>query len=191
MIRYGVCNAPPCHSRFSPHHFAQAADTGRSLALFDGKTLNGWQVCNGQATYRVENGAIIGRDGRRLSQTASFAPPRDYGDFVLETSETKTAPELNSGVQIRGHRYVGDAGVQIFNGKETVQRKFPAGRVYGYQVEVADREERYVRVASTTRRGAAGCATSQTTPQRERVRSKIINGTNIASRRAGITCAFG
>ena len=114
---------------------APAVDPG-FVALFDGKTLNGWEVCNGQATYRVENGVIIGRtaDG---SPNSFLCTTKDYGDFVLEF-ETKTTPELNSGVQIRGHRYVGDAGVQIFNGKETVQRKFPAGRVYGYQVEVAN-----------------------------------------------------
>ena len=114
--------------------FAPAADPG-FVALFDGKTLNGWEVCNGQATYRVENGAVIGRtaDG---SPNSFLCTTKDYGDFVLEF-ETKTAPELNSGVQIRGHRYVGDAGVRVFTGKETVQRKIPAGRVYGYQVEVA------------------------------------------------------
>jgi len=105
------------------------------IALFDGKTLNGWEVCNGQATYLVEGGTIVGTT-KEGSPNSFLCTKKDYGDFVLEF-ETKTDPALNSGAQIRAHRYPEDKTVTIFNGKEFVQRKQPKGRVYGYQVEVA------------------------------------------------------
>ncbi len=105
-------------------------------ALFDGKTLNGWEVCNGFATYRVEDGAIVGATAEG-SPNSFLCTKKTYGDFVLEF-ETKTDPALNSGVQIRGHRYAQDVTVRTFDGKQTRERKQPAGRVYGYQVEVSN-----------------------------------------------------
>ena len=112
---------------------ASAADF---VPLFDGKSLNGWEICNGQATWRVESGVIVGRTAEG-SPNSFLCTTKEYGDFILEF-EVKNDPELNSGVQIRGHRYGNDVGARIFNGKEFVDRKFPAGRVYGYQVEIAN-----------------------------------------------------
>lgn len=106
------------------------------VPLFDGKTLNGWEVCNGQAGYRVENGEIVGTTAEG-SPNSFLCTKKEYGDFVLEF-ETKTDPALNSGVQVRSHRYAADATVQTFDGRRITQRKHPAGRVYGYQVEIAD-----------------------------------------------------
>ncbi|MBL8212730.1 MAG: DUF1080 domain-containing protein, partial [Bryobacterales bacterium] len=103
--------------------------------LFDGKSLKGWTQCNGKATYRVENGIIIGKTAEG-SPNSFLCTDREYGDFVLEL-ETKFDPRLNSGIQIRSHRYPADTVVQTFNGKTTNASKHPAGRVYGYQVEIA------------------------------------------------------
>ncbi|MEC9189133.1 MAG: family 16 glycoside hydrolase [Planctomycetota bacterium] len=41
------------------HTFAQADDGFQSL--FDGKTLEGWTQKNGTATYRVEDGCVVGK----------------------------------------------------------------------------------------------------------------------------------
>lgn len=112
--------------------FAQAP----FVPLFDGKTLNGWQQCNGQAKYEVAGGVIIGTTAEG-SPNSFLCTTREYGDFVLEF-ETQTDPALNSGVQIRSHRYGAEQVTQVFDGKQTVARKQPAGRVYGYQVEVAN-----------------------------------------------------
>jgi hypothetical protein len=106
------------------------------VPIFDGKTLNGWKVCDGKATYHVEDGAIVGRTVEGSPNTF-LCTAKEYGDFVLEF-ETKTDPALNSGVQIRAHKYESESPARIFNGKEFVDRKFPAGRVYGYQVEIAN-----------------------------------------------------
>jgi hypothetical protein len=104
--------------------------------LFDGKTLNGWEVCNGQAPYRVERGVIIGKTAEG-SPNSFLCTTKEYGDFVLEL-ETWTDPALNSGIQIRSHRYAEDKTVTTFDGKNHVQRKQSAGRVHGYQVEVSN-----------------------------------------------------
>ncbi len=96
------------------------------VPLFDGKTLNGWEVCNGKATYVVEKGTIVGTTAEG-SPNSFLCTKKEYGDFVLEF-ETKTDPLLNSGVQIRSHRYA----------EANPQKKQEKGRVYGYQVEIAN-----------------------------------------------------
>jgi hypothetical protein len=86
--------------------------------LFDGRTLDGWQPCNGTATFTVEDGAIVGRTV--LDSPNSFLCTREkFGDFILEY-EAKIESEMNSGVQIRS---IADPAIK-------------AGRVHGYQVEV-------------------------------------------------------
>ena len=35
------------------------AEEGKWINLFDGKTLNGWRVLGGKATFRVEKGMIV------------------------------------------------------------------------------------------------------------------------------------
>lgn len=92
--------------------------------LFDGKSLNGWKQCNGKAEYKVENGEIVGTTAEG-SPNSFLCTTRDYGDFILEW-ESKNDPVLNSGVQIRSHQYPQAVG------------RHPAGRVYGYQVEIAN-----------------------------------------------------
>lgn len=104
--------------------------------LFDGKTLKGWSVCNGKASYAVEQGEIVGTTAEG-SPNSFLCSKNEYGDFVLEF-DTKTDPVLNSGVQIRSHRYPEDTIVTTFDGKQSAQHKQPKGRVYGYQVEVAN-----------------------------------------------------
>ena len=92
-------------------------------------------MCNGSARYEVEDGAILGTTAEG-SPNSFLCTKKEYGDFVLEF-ETKTDPALNSGVQIRSHRYEADRTVQTFNGKEIVERKQSKDRVHGYQVEIA------------------------------------------------------
>ncbi len=57
----------------------KAGESSRSarVALFDGKTLNGWTVLKCKAT--VDNGDILIAEGNGLVQTE-----KKYGDFILE-----------------------------------------------------------------------------------------------------------
>lgn len=95
---------------------ALAADDGW-ISLFDGKCLDGWTQRNGTATYRVENGTIVGTTTEG-SPNSFLCSNKDYSDFELEF-EVKVDPQLNSGVQIRSQT------------KDT-----PTGRVNGPQVEI-------------------------------------------------------
>lgn len=99
------------------------------IELFDGTTLDGWTVRGGTATYRVEDGAIVGRTAEGSPNT--FLCKGDFADFELE-AEVKCDPRLNSGFQVRSHVYAKDD-------PDPKQRE-RAGVVYGPQVEVARRE---------------------------------------------------
>lgn len=107
---------------------AHAADM---VPLFDGKSLDGWEVKSGTATYRVEDATIVGTTVEGSPNTF-LCTKKTYGDFVLEF-EVKCDPDLNSGVQFRSEAYDKDTEIAI----EGKPRKFPAGRVFGYQVEIA------------------------------------------------------
>ncbi len=101
--------------------------------LFDGKSLDGWTVNGGTATYQVEDGAIVGTTTEGSPNTFLCKGP--YSDFELEF-EVLCDPQLNSGVQIRSHVYEEDTP-QPSNTKRTR----PKGTVYGYQCEIANAEK--------------------------------------------------
>lgn len=88
------------------------------MPLVDGETLDGWERLGGEATYRVEDGTIVGTTVAGTPHT--FLATRErYGDFVLEL-DVQVDSLLNSGVQIRSNSYAG----------------YRDGRVHGYQVEI-------------------------------------------------------
>ncbi len=89
------------------------------VSLFDGRTLDGWEQKNGTATYRVENGTVVGKTNAG-SPNSFLCTKKDYSDFEL-TFEVKVADQLNSGVQIRS----------------VSNKEFKKGRVHGPQVEIA------------------------------------------------------
>lgn len=89
------------------------------VALFDGQTLDGWVQRNGTATYRVEDGCVVGKTNEG-SPNSFLCTEQNYSDFEL-TFEVKVADELNSGVQIRSES----------------KEEYNKGRVHGPQVEIA------------------------------------------------------
>ncbi len=103
------------------------------IPLFDGVSLTGWTQKNGTASYKVEEGVIVGRTA--IGSPNSFlCTEADYGDFDL-TFEVKVDTGLNSGVQFRS------------------KTKEDGGRVYGPQVEIeaAPGEAGYVYGEATGR----------------------------------------
>ena len=76
-----------------------AVEPSPFVSLFDGESLEGWQQKNGAATYRVEDGAIVGRTANG-SPNSFLCTERDYSDFELRF-EVKVDDALNSGCQIR------------------------------------------------------------------------------------------
>ena len=107
--------------------------------LFNGRNLDGWSVRSGYAKYHVEDGALVGT-AVKGSPNTFLCTNKQYGDFILEF-EVKVDSELNSGVQIRSHVAEKEM-VFWFRGNDGKPRKrvHPAGRVYGYQVEISDRQ---------------------------------------------------
>ena len=116
-----------------------SATAGEWMDLFDGKTLEGWTVHSGYASYRVEDGEIVGTAVKGSPNTFLCAN-KEYGDFILEL-EVKCNPRLNSGIQIRS-QIAKDPMFFVFRGPDGKprQRVIPPDRVYGYQVEIASAE---------------------------------------------------
>jgi hypothetical protein len=107
------------------------------INLFDGESLNGWSVHSGFATYRVEDGAIVGQ-ARAGSPNSFLCTDREFGDFILEFEVFLEDPGLNSGVQFRS-RIAEQELVFWFRDQEGNYQplSIPEDRVYGYQVEIA------------------------------------------------------
>jgi hypothetical protein len=113
---------------------------GEWIDLFDGETLNGWSIHSGYATYRVEDGIIIGTTAKGSPNTF-LCTDREFGDFILEFEVFLTDPELNSGVQFRSLIAPEELTIWLRNDEgEMYARKIPKDRVYGYQVEIARNE---------------------------------------------------
>ncbi len=91
---------------------------GAATPLFDGKTLEGWVQKNGTATYKVEDGTIVGTTAKN-SPNSFLTTVKDYGDFDMEF-EVKVDDALNSGIMIRSRT---EGGTN-------------EGRVNGPQVEI-------------------------------------------------------
>lgn len=89
------------------------------VQIFNGKDLNDWEQRNGTATYKVEDGCVLGTTSEG-SPNSFMCTKKTYGDFEL-VFEVKVDNELNSGVQIRSR---------------TKDNK-PEERVHGPQVEIA------------------------------------------------------
>lgn len=100
---------------------------GEMSPIFDGKSLNGWSQLNGTASYRVKDGAIIGKT-MEGSPNSFLCTNKLYGDFELKFEVKLINNELNSGVQIRS------------NTKELAEKEKERGdkfgRVNGPQVEI-------------------------------------------------------
>lgn len=95
------------------------AERGDWTEVFDGKSLEGWVQLNGTATYAAQDRAIVGTTAEG-SPNSFLATRKRYGDFELQF-DVQLDSRLNSGVQIRS---------------ESVP-EYRAGRVHGYQVEIA------------------------------------------------------
>lgn len=94
------------------------------VALFDGKTLDGWTAMSGEAKYTVEDGTILGTTVKNT--TNSFlCTEKTYSDFELIFEVLLHDRGLNSGCQVRS-QVVDDS-----------TKRFKNGRIGGPQIEIA------------------------------------------------------
>ncbi len=112
--------------------FPALGDDSGWTPLFDGKSLDGWSVHGGFATYKVEDGTIVGTTA--VGSPNTFLCKGDFTDFALEL-DVQCDPRLNSGVQVRSHVYQQDGPDPLDASKQ--RRK---GVVYGPQCEIARHE---------------------------------------------------
>ncbi len=74
------------------------ADDGDWKPLFDGKSIEGWTVRGGNASYKVDDGTIVGTTTEGSPNTFLCRGP--YGDFELEFDV-----RLRQGAQLRQRRF--------------------------------------------------------------------------------------
>src|SRR5256885_5280010 len=90
--------------------------------LFDGKTLTGWKQMTGNASYKVEDGAIVGITVLNSPNSFLVSDKKFRGNFILELEAKIEDTAMNSGVQFRSNY---DA-----SGNEG------KGKLFGYQYEL-------------------------------------------------------
>jgi hypothetical protein len=106
------------------------AEEGWTTWFADGK-LDGFQVVSGTASYKVEDGVLVGTTVDGSPNTFLMSP--SFKDFELQF-EVKVDDELNSGVQVRSH--LAKAGDPAPEGVKNAKPLSP-GRLYGPQCEIA------------------------------------------------------
>lgn len=99
------------------------------IALFDGKTLNGWAVKSGFATYAVEDGAIVGTTATNSPNTF-LTSEKAFGDFEVTLEVKLDDGGLNSGFQIRS-KLKGDKFGGRLTGPQVEICPGVAGYIYG------------------------------------------------------------
>jgi putative membrane-bound dehydrogenase-like protein len=88
---------------------APPLDTTKARAIFDGKTLDGWES-PAPDLWTVKDGCLTGGDGvRKIPYNDFLCTKASYTNFVLHLKIKLTGDPatgfINSGVQIRTHRY--------------------------------------------------------------------------------------
>lgn len=121
-----------CHNSGSTSTSSDFPELQGWVDLFDGKTLNGWAVQGGFATYHVEDGMIIGKTA--VGSPNTFLCKGNNSNFELEL-DVKCDLQLNSGIQFRSHVYEKDT--PDASNPKLIRKK---GVVYGYQCEISTKE---------------------------------------------------
>lgn len=104
----------------------RAADTAKTVSLFDGKTFKGWEG-DTKKTFRIKHGAIVaGTLKEAIPRNEFLCTTRQYTNFVLHAKFKLLGGEkANAGIQFRTQRipnhnevygYQADMGQQYWGG---------------------------------------------------------------------------
>ena len=116
--------------------FSLSATAGEWETLFNGKDIASWEKKGGIATYKVEDGCIVGTTKPNTPNTF-LCPPKKYGDFEL-TFDVKCDPALNSGVQIRSISNKDEVPTTLEGAdKKKALNRANGKSLFGPQVEIA------------------------------------------------------
>ena len=82
-----------------------AAEVGKAVALFDGKSFAGWDG-DTKKSFRIQDGSIVGGSlSAAVPRNEFLCTTRDYTNFVLRVEfKLLGGPKANAGVQIRTKR---------------------------------------------------------------------------------------
>lgn len=114
--------------------FLAQAEDHAWVPLFDGESLEGWVQKNGYATFRVEDGMIVGKTAKG-SPNSFLCTEGTYGDFELQFEVKFIGKGFNSGVQIRSKTKPakGDAEFGRVNGPQVeIEPTWKVGAESGY-----------------------------------------------------------
>ena len=77
----------------------------KGTPIFDGKTLDGWEILGDEKWFRVEDAAIVGGslDGGN-PRNGFISTKKEYGDFTLYIECRAVGQGANGGVQLRSSR---------------------------------------------------------------------------------------
>lgn len=82
---------------------AKAAEKGAAVALFDGKTLEGWE--GDEKVFRVEDGAIVaGSLKEKIAHNDFLCSKKEYENFELRLKVKLVPNSGNAGIQFRSQR---------------------------------------------------------------------------------------
>jgi hypothetical protein len=82
---------------------ALADDSAKPTALFDGKTLEGWE--GDLKVFRAEDGAIVGGSlKQKVARNEFLCTKKEYGDFELRAKVKLLGAGANGGIQFRTKR---------------------------------------------------------------------------------------
>ena len=140
------------------------------VPLFDGKTLEGWEVLEDKGNFFVEDGEIVGETAAGV-KGSYLCTKESYDNFALEL-EFKVDEGLNSGVQIRTDVHKEDTTTLYMSGRlELKSRSFTAGQVFGYHLYTCSGSD---PIGAEYAQPAAGLACSQ--PVSGHLRKNLDNG---------------
>ncbi len=81
----------------------EASDEQGFVALFDGKSLAGWE--GNLKIFHVENHAIVaGSEDKRVANNEFLCTKKSYGDFELRLKAKLSGQGKNAGIQFRSKR---------------------------------------------------------------------------------------
>lgn len=86
-------------------------DSNDFIKLFDGKTLDGWEVLPG-GQWKVENGAIVGSQDKSESRHGMLLSKKTYTDFIVKLKYKSL--KGNSGFYFRSERVKSGVSVNGF-----------------------------------------------------------------------------
>jgi hypothetical protein len=123
-------------------------DQGDFKPLFDGKTLNGWQVLPG-GNWKVENGAIVGFQDKSERRHGMLLSEKIYTDFIVRMKYKSLkgnsgfyfrSERVKSGVSVNGFQAEIDSGGADVGGIYETAGRYWVSRVTPEKVETFYKE---------------------------------------------------